>query len=167
MRQSDRAREPTIRDVPGDHPGCRIIGEFNLSRAVRRYWRHALLAGQRKLEGVGPRQPGPGDSDQGGGNNEDSPRDCGTHDRPPTVPTTTKRRRSYYMPISCHFKVDPAERPLLVGERHGIKLEAPDRRTPAGATWLSESLLVAGVPRIRRGVRAACHVAAGANANLA
>src|SRR6266446_7818406 len=84
MRQSDRARQPAIRDIPGDHPGCRVIGEFNLSRAARRHRWHALLPGQRKLEGVGPRRPGPGDRHQGDANNEDSPTDCAIHDRPPT-----------------------------------------------------------------------------------
>src|SRR5260221_13737521 len=87
MRQSDRARQPAIRDVPGDHPGFWVIGELNLSCAARRNWRHALFPGQRKLEGVGPRRPGPGECDQGGGKDEDSPRDCGIHHRPPTVPT--------------------------------------------------------------------------------
>src|SRR6266478_8370246 len=131
MRQSDRARQPTIRDVPGDHLGCRVIGEFNLSRAARRYWRHALLPGQCKFEGVGPRRPGPGDSGQGGGKNEDSPRDCGTHDCPPTVPTA----RNAVDHTTCRYLVisrfTPVERPLLAGERHGIKLNDLDRRTRA------------------------------------
>src|SRR6266404_2587788 len=148
MRQSDRARQPAIRDVPGDHPGFRVIGQLNLSRAARRNWRNALFPGQRKLKGVGPRRPGPGECDQAGGKDEDSPRDCGTHDRPPTVPATTKCRGSY-MPISCHFKVHASSTPFIGWRKawHKVKCAGSEGPCKGNVAWRESLLVAAAFPR--------------------
>src|SRR5260370_39922939 len=59
------------------------------------------------------------------------------------------------MLVFCHSKVHPNRRSLLVRERHGIKLKAPDKRSPCKGNVARVKSARCRAPRIRRSMRAA------------